>query len=285
MTTRNTDSETKKRFGTPMAQLLFNGVYSTIADSVARQAGALEGRVHFQDLLPGGNVPGEGTIPEEYLPDVGSYDWLKTSDWMGASDEAFPTIDWGSVPEPGSGAGVEGEGLDWFRTGEAEANYANRFNPLYQARADFAAAVAAQIEKQFNVNASGEHYLRPPSASDAAPGGRSSNSDHYSAGAIDFYGSPERLTALRNWLITQPYISFVRYESPDHLDHLHASFDIGWVAKNYFDSKVVPTVKPPNPLTPPLEAARASSVVTAEQRSATPVVTQPPPTVQPGRPS
>lgn len=289
MTSRQQPEQQRKAVESPLSQLLFRGPFTTLADSIARQAGALRSRVNVEELLPGGSDPSEGLIPDDTRPDITSYDdWFNPLDWMGATPENAPGIDFAAIPSPGTNI-VQGSGMDFFRSSEAPNNYANRHSPLYKARALFAASTAGQIEDLFGVQAAGVNYYRPPSPSDAAPGGRSANSDHYSAGAIDFYGSDERLDALHAWLIEQPFISFVRWRSESHHDHLHASFDIGWIAQNY--GQEPPTFsKVPSPLQSPEATARSNTVRTAtRQREATETPREPsqaaPPTITPGRPS
>src|SRR5690606_4759409 len=71
---------------------------------------------------------------------------------------------------------------------------------------------------------------RPPGGG----GGQAKNSDHQSAGALDIFGPEHVLDAIRDWAIQQPWVSFVRWKSPYHYDHVHISVDIGWVAENFF---------------------------------------------------
>lgn len=183
-------------------------------------------RKHPNDLLPESDEPMEGIIPDDYRPDLTMADWFDPLMFI-QGDPDLSQVSSG-------GPGKEGDGMDWFRSGEAPNNYANRHNPLYESRRQFAIGVAPKIEELFGVSAQGSAgYMRQPHPSHKAPGGPSANSDHYSGGAIDFFGSPENLTALRNWLIEQPFTSFVRWQSESHYDHLHVSFDLGWVAENY----------------------------------------------------
>lgn len=213
-----------------------DGLLTAIFDRLSNQIAG--GRVHPEDLRPEVTLPDEGFVPEEILPDLEMQDWFDPVEWAKA-DPDTPEF---NVPtaKAATGSGRDGTGGDWFRTSEAPNNFANRHNPLYKARADFAAQVAGRVEDMFGVEASGVNYLRPPKSSDAAAGGRSSNSDHYSAGAIDFFGTPEELDRLRAWAVNQPFSSFVRWRSESHFDHLHLSFDLGWVAENYFKGRQVP---------------------------------------------
>lgn len=212
-------------------------------------------RVDHRAMLPGADDPFEGSVPDDYRPEVSDLGrWFQPREWAGLGPEDDVRADLAGIPEPASG-GVEGDGMDFFRGGEAPDNYTNRHNPLYAARRDFAQDINSKIEDLFDVDGGGVAWMRPPKASDDAPGGRSSNSDHYSGGAVDYYGDPEELDALRNWLVEQPFVSFVRWRSESHTDHLHASFDLGWVAQNYFQGRTVPTVQAPSspPQSPSVE--------------------------------
>lgn len=207
-------------------------------------------RVAPQDLLPGADDPLEGLVPDEYLAEMAGFDWFDPTVWAQASPENMNLLDLSSIPAA-SGPGRDGKGLDFFRAGEAPGNYTNRNNPLYQARREFAVAIAPKIEEMFGVSAEGSAgHMRAPSSGDAAPGGRSANSDHYSGGAIDFFGTPDALDALRAWLVDQPFTSFVRWRSESHGGasgteegaHLHASFDVGYIAQSYFQGRRVPNL-------------------------------------------
>lgn len=200
-------------------------------------------RTDPRDLLPEVQNPDEGVIPEEFLPDVEGAEWFDPTVWARANPDDISKVDLSNL-QAATGQGKEGKGLDWFRTGQAPNNYANRHNPLYKARRDFAVAIAPQIERMFGVSAQGSAgYIRTPSAGDAAPGGRAANSDHQSGGAIDFFGTKEEMVALRNWATTQPFVSFVRCQSESHWDHVHLSFDIGWIAQNYFQGRELPPIQ------------------------------------------
>lgn len=236
MTSRTADESPN-----PVRHVLL-GLYDKLSSDIAGGS-----RSHPEDLRPEAQDPLEGLIPDEFLPDVSTFDWFQPADWPGLDPgNTMPGIDLASIPAPATG-GVNGKGLDFFRGGEAPANYSNRNNPLYRARAEFAKTMNGRIEQLFGVKGGGVGYYRPPSKSDAAAGGRSSNSDHYSAGAVDYYGTPEQLDRLREWLVQQPFVSFVRWRSESHHDHLHASFDLGWVAKNYYTGRQIPTVSGPPP--------------------------------------
>ena len=204
-------------------------------------------RRNVNTLMPGGDDPLEGLVPDEFLPFVSTFDWFDPTVWAGAAPGDVSRIDLNAIPQR-TGPGADGTGLDWFGVGEAPNNFTNRNNPLYISRKDFIVALAPRLEDLFGVSTGGVDYYRPPSASDTAPGGRSGNSDHYSAGALDIYGTPEELTALRNWLVAQPFTAFVRYQSESHEKHLHLSIDIGWVGRNYFSGDPLPslTTAPPS---------------------------------------
>lgn len=203
-------------------------------------------RVDHRQMLPGADDPAEGVVPDDFRPEVTDLGrWFRPSEWLGVGPEDQVRADLGAIPEPAKG-GVDGKGMDFFRGGEAPDNYTNRNNPLYAARREFAADINSRIEDLFDVDGGGVGWMRPPQSSDAAPGGRSANSDHYSGGAVDYYGDPGELDALRNWLVQQPFVSFVRWRSESHHDHLHASFDLGWVAQNYFQGRQVPSVQAPS---------------------------------------
>lgn len=223
--------------GSPLRSL-FDSVLDKLSDQVAGPGG----RRAPGDLLPGTDDPLEGTVPEEYLPDVATFEWFDPTVWAQTTPENVSDIDLSAVA-PATGPGKAGRGLDWFRAGEAPNNFVNRNNPLYQARREFAVAIDTRIAEQFGVTSQGSagHY-RAPHPSHAAPGGPSANSDHYSGGAVDYFGSKEELNTLREWLITQPFVSFVRWQSESHFDHLHVSYDLGWVAQNFYQGREVPQV-------------------------------------------
>lgn len=243
-------------------------VLTAVFDRLSHTLAGPDGRVHPEQLKPAANDPTEGLVPDDVLSDIETFDWFRPADWAGRDPASVSENELAAIPQPSSG-GVEGDGLDFFRSGEAPNNFTNRHNPLYEARAAFIADIAPRIEDMFGVEASGVGYYRPPSASDAAAGGRSANSDHYSAGALDFYGDDEDLTALRNWLVDQPWVAFVRWQSESHTDHLHVSADIGWVAQNYFQGRNVPEMTPPSSTTPtesPREAPQTRTGVSGAGR-------------------
>lgn len=238
------------------------GLLTQIFDRLSRQmAGGV--RSDPRDLLPGAADPLEGLVPEEMVPEVQVFDWFDPTVWAKASPEQMSMVDLSQIPAA-SGPGKDGKGLDWFRGGEAPNNYTNRHNPLYQARREFAVAVAPKIEEMFGVSAQGSAgYMRAPSRGDAAPGGRSANSDHYSGGAIDFFGSKEEMVNLRNWLVEHaPWVSFVRCQSESHFDHVHVSIDLGWIAQNYFQGRSIPATTAGeaarSPSTPSIPSSRTS---------------------------
>lgn len=212
-----------------------------------------------RELLPEALDPLEGTVPEEDRVNAQGFEWFDSAVWAKAPPGDMSQIDMTNVT-PATGPGNDGNGMDWFRGTEAPNNLGNRHNQLYQARRQFAVNMASQIEEMFDVSSQGSAgYMRPWNASHAAPGGPSGNSDHYSGGAVDFFGNKEELTALRNWLIQQPFTSFVRWQSESHFDHVHASFDLGWVAQNFYEGQQLPqtTRNVARPPSPP-EAARRS---------------------------
>jgi hypothetical protein len=224
-----------------MTQRPLGRLLTQVFDSVSNELAG--GRVNPADLLPGADDPNEGSVPAEFLPGVETFDWFDPTVWSNATPDAVTPTDLTAITAA-TGAGTDGEGLDWFRAGEAPNNYVNRNNPLYVARKDFIVSVAPKLEQMFDVSVEGSAgYYRPPAAADAAPGGRSPNSDHYSAGAVDVYGTPEQLTGLRDWLVEQPWTAFVRYASESHQEHLHLSVDLGWVANNYYGGN---TPEPPS---------------------------------------
>lgn len=232
----------------PIEENPLRPVFDAVLDKLSnRIAGGR--RVDASDLLPGADDPGEGIVPDNFIPEVDPFSWFDPMLFGPGDPMTAAGLDYSAIPA--SGPGRDGDGLDFFRSGEAPSNYANRNNALYRSRRDFAVAITPKIEDMFGVSAHGSAgYLRPPSSGDAAPGGRSSNSDHYSGGAVDFFGTVEELDQLRAWLVTQPFVSFVRWRTESHGGasgteagaHLHASFDIGWVAKNYYQGGKVPPI-------------------------------------------
>lgn len=269
-------------------------VYETLADRIAGGR-----RQDPRALLPGNDDPSEGVMPN-YLPEIEGYesietfDWFDPTAWAGLDASSIPGMDLASIPV--GGAGISGRGLDFFRVGEAPNNYANRNNPLYQARKDFAVAVAPRIEDMFGVSSEGSAgYYRAPQASHADPGGPSANSDHYSAGAIDFFGSVERLDALREYLVAQPWVGFVRWRSESHGGpsgtekgaHLHVSFNLGWIAQNYFQGRQAPALSAPTAPRQPSQAPRQATEREVAATGAPPPMAPapaPPPIVR-GQPS
>ncbi len=216
-------------------------------------------RVPPEELLPGYDDPLEGSVPNQFLPDVTTFDWFNPTVWANADPADLSGIDLASITAA-TGPGLDGDGLDFFRGGEAPDNFTNRNNPLYVSRRDFAEAIAPRLAEMFGVSAEGSAgYLRTPQTSDADPGGRSPNSDHFSGGAIDFYGDDAELTDLRNWLVAQPFTAFVRWQSESHTDHLHVSFDLGWIAQNYFSGQNLPGLSR-EPSQPPREAPASTLV-------------------------
>lgn len=216
-----------------------SAVLDRIFQGIARQI-AQGTNTDPRDMLPGAADPLEGLVPDPYRPETESYDWFDSAAWYSGPPET--PVDFSKLPV-GTGQGTDGDGLDWFRSSEAPNNLGNRHHPLYQARRQFALNMAQKIGDLFDVSDQGSAgYLRPFQASHAEPGGPSANSDHYSGGAVDFFGTPEELTELRDWLIRQPFTSFVRWQSESHYDHLHVSFDLGWVGQNFYEGQPVPPV-------------------------------------------
>lgn len=216
----------------PQAQVSgLDGLLTALYDKLSNQLAG--GQRTLEPALPSD----EGMLPDDYRQQLPATDWFDPMMWAQADPVSAEGLDLSQIP---SGGPVrEGKGMDFFRSGEAPSNWTNRQNPLYQARARFAVAANRQIREMFQVSDSGSAgYYRQRDPSHDAPGGPSGNSDHYSAGAIDYFGTPEELTKLRNWLIDQPFVSFVRWQSESHYDHLHVSFDLGWVAANYWGNEM-----------------------------------------------
>lgn len=213
----------------------------TFAELSNRVAGGQ--RLDPRELLPEVGLPDEGQIPEELLAELMGIDSFDPVAWSRGLPDDISQVDVTKI-KPASGPGREGKGLDFFRGGEAPNNYANRHNPLYKARRDFMVAIAPQLEELFGVSAQGSAgYMRQPSKGDAAAGGRSANSDHYSGGALDLFGTKEEMVALRNWAVNQPWVSFVRCQSESHYDHVHISADLGWIAQNFFQGQNLPPIR------------------------------------------
>ncbi len=256
----------------PLGDFL-TGIFRVLSDGMTPSGQAED----IEMLMPGADDPLEGLIPDEFLPFVSSFDWFDPTVWAGAASGDVASIDLSAITQR-TGPGADGSGLDWSGVGQAPNNFTNRNNPLYISRKDFIVALAPQLEAMFGVSSGAVGYYRPPSSSDAAPGGKAVNSDHQSAGALDIYGTPEELTALRNWLVLQPFTAFVRYQSESHSKHLHLSIDIAWVANNYFSGTQLP------PLTvPPSPSVEAGSLTDAADNPRLrhdldePPVVQPPP--------
>ncbi len=124
---------------------------------------------------------------------------------------------------------------------EAPSNYANRNQPDYVYRREVAAPYFADVvENRFpGVEIGGLGYIRPPSDTG---GGRSSNSDHQSGGAIDIYfkegsvnQSNQKLTEIAGWLRMQPWAGLVVFEGNDAHQkvgsvngHVHLSIQLGY---------------------------------------------------------
>lgn len=256
---------------------MLTGFYDRLSNQMAGGK-----RVHPEELLPEAQDPLEGLVPEDQVDELGFSEWMDPAFWAITSPERLTDQDLVNIPDAG-GEVRSGKGSDFFRSGEAPNNYANRHNPLYKARTEFIRAINPQIEKMFGVRGGGVGYYRPPKASDAAPGGRSSNSDHYSAGAVDYYGTPEQLDAVAAWARSQPFVSFVRWRSESHYDHVHMSIDIGWIAKNFYKGREVPPLQSPTRVSstpsPTLPEGHQAAPIPSESSPATP------PPITPGRPS
>lgn len=207
---------------------VLSALYERLSDQIAG------GKRTASPMLALDDPDAEGFLPDEYRQQVPAMDWFDPA-MFAQMDPANPTTwDFSSLPSAG-GPGQAGKGMDWFRSGEAPNNFQNRSNPLYQSRRDFAVGIAGELRQMFDVTDQGSAgYMRDPHPSHAAPGGPSGNSDHYSGGAIDFFGSKSELTRLRNWLVEQPFVSFVRWQTESHFDHVHVSFDLNWVAQNFY---------------------------------------------------
>lgn len=98
----------------------------------------------------------------------------------------------------------------------------------YGARANFAYQIAPQIADAYGLRADGAGYFRPVGAHEGDPN-RSENSDHITAGAVDFWGTMQQMQQAAADLVNRPYVAGVRIHEPG--PHLHVSFDI-----NYFSS-------------------------------------------------
>ena len=212
-------------------------LYQAVLDRLSNMIAGGQ-RIDPRLINPNGGLlddPLEGLVPEQYAEEIGRYDWFDPAVFAkaAAADDPLAALSGFGLSFPTGGPGRDGEGGDWFRSGEAPNNFANRNNPLYVARREFAVWIDQHIRQQFNVTGTAGH-LRQPHPSDADPGGRSPNSDHYSGGATDYFGDKAELQRLRDWLVQQPFVSFVRWQSESHFDHVHVSYDLGWVAQNWF---------------------------------------------------
>lgn len=104
--------------------------------------------------------------------------------------------------------------------GEAPSNKANWQDPAYVARADFMAGVLDFALEAFDAASAG-HY-RDHNA-EVTPN-RSSNSDHYSGGAIDLRASTvEEAHRILAWASQQPWVSFAQVYPDSTLVHISAN--------------------------------------------------------------
>lgn len=127
----------------------------------------------------------------------------------------------GTQTPSGGSVSSSGDRIKFSRgVGEAPNNRGNRDHPTYQARAAFMEDMNRTILSNFSVSPLGQ--WRDLSVSGG--GQRSSNSDHYSGGALDFSGSQSELNRLFSWLQTQPWVSFAQvYTSGPAAGTLHVS--------------------------------------------------------------
>lgn len=103
---------------------------------------------------------------------------------------------------------------------KAHAAEARRGEGVYGARAQRVSSLIPQIESQFDVRFGGQ--WRDINADVTAD--RSANSDHYSGGALDFFGSDAEMKRLADWLGNRSDVSFVKiHGSPPHV---HVSFKL-----------------------------------------------------------
>lgn len=227
----------------PVFVSMLDQISKRIAGGERQEAPAVESYYQAAEMIAGEDPFGEDPL-EGMFTDV-PHD---------PADPAAPTNEPTYLPGARPAQGRTGPGYDWFRGGEAPANFENRNHPVYALRRQFASTVNSQIMSQFDVTGAGVGYMRPPKASDANAGGRSGNSDHYSGGAIDFYGSEAELDRLAIWLREQPWTSFVRWRSESHHDHLHLSIALDWVAQQAGAASPVSTVRSaaPNPTVAPV---------------------------------
>lgn len=176
---------------------------------------------YYNDYLAA-SENGEAPFSEETLEAL-----LTMSDvFEGAMDAWEQSGVGGSYGQAGDGRLVDkGDRVTWTRgVGEAPNNIANRNHPAYQERAQFMSEMHDYILQNFNVSSAGQY--RDTSVSGG--GQRSSNSDHYSGGAVDFSGSQAELERLFGWLQTQPWVSFANlYTSGGAAGTLHVSGILG----------------------------------------------------------
>lgn len=109
---------------------------------------------------------------------------------------------------------------------QAPNNFANKDTPPYLQRKAYTSGMQQQILSLFDVYSNGMadqmRYVVDPSNPDQDP-----NSDHLSGGALDIWpvdGNYDELDRLDAWLNTLPNVSFTRWRTGGHHDHLHVSF-------------------------------------------------------------
>lgn len=100
----------------------------------------------------------------------------------------------------------------------------NPSSGAYYSRQKYAAQMMSYAVKTFGVRSGGQWR----DTSVVATGARSSNSDHYSGGAIDLKGTPSQMAAAAAYFRNHPAVSFVLYGGAGHHDHVHVSFNIGY---------------------------------------------------------
>lgn len=192
-------------------------IAATVADLLDQNITSSEGAVaQLQALVVDGVINGEeasiiGNALDQYSDGASVWDAGAVQDTLQGTP--LPT-NW--VPG-GQGTGSAGQ----VPGGEAANNIANRDHPLYQERAQFVSQHKGQVMDRFGLKDWGQ--WRDVDAE--VNGNRSSNSDHYSGGANDFYGSMDAMQAAATHLQNQPYVSFVRIHEPG--PHLHVSYMLG----------------------------------------------------------
>jgi hypothetical protein len=117
----------------------------------------------------------------------------------------------------------------------APSNWVNRYQPEYAHRRDvLAPSFASEFKSTFsgvNPRVGGLGYMRDPNVAGNVGGGRASNSDHQSGGALDLYaGSHEDMLRIEQWASSHPAVSYVIYSgNKDHeRHHVHVSLRLGY---------------------------------------------------------